>query len=474
MPEDSEIMNKMNRGAMTNIRHILYDIVGNLFVYLLCQLIFTMVFHRNDISIPNTFLAACLYMVVFCLFGNSFKLYDITIFYYPDRIVRIILLGCLLSTASVSTAFYFSGRALANREFYFTYFALSAVMLLMTSHLSFCLNRRRANATRTLLIGNIESFERFSSYIEKTNVSFLNIGHVRLHRFETDGLRDSRYLGSVEDGHLEHILRERVVDQVCVMREPGQSANVQRCIDICMELGIITRVVFPMQRLDCCSYIGSMGTYPVISYHFGSLNACEQAFKRLMDIAGAIVGLVLSAPILLAAAVAVKIDTPGPVFFTQTRVGYNGRRFKIYKLRTMTTDAEYRKQELLALNEMEGAYMFKIREDPRVTRVGAFLRKTSIDEIPQFFNVLMGEMSLVGTRPPTVDEVGLYERSHWKRLRIKPGITGLWQISGRNEITSFDDIVELDTQYIEKWSILSDIRIILYTVAAVLKGKGAS
>lgn len=139
----------------------------------------------------------------------------------------------------------------------------------------------------------------------------------------------------------------------------------------------------------------------------------------------------------------------------------------------MTTDAECRKNELLALNEMQGGFMFKLREDPRVTTVGNFLRKTSIDEIPQFFNVLLGDMSLVGTRPPTVDEVSRYERSHWTRLRIKPGITGMWQISGRSQISSFDEIVNLDTSYIQNWSIVNDIAIILKTVAVVLKRKGA-
>lgn len=468
-------MCKHNRGAMTNLRHILYDITGNLFVFAACYILFVFAFQRENIYLLNTFLSACLYNLVFILYGYSAKLYDVSTFYYRDRIIRIVLAGCLLATSAVSTTFYFSGRAQTNRSFYISYFIISFVIHLLASVLSFSKNRRRKGARHTLLIGQKQNFDRFLEYVRKTNVSFSRTGHVVLASEDADGEPEDTYLGCVEDGDLEDILRDQVIDQVYIMREPGRSVSVQKCIDLCLELGIVTHVVFPMkQKAACASYVSSMGTYPVISYHMGSLNSCAQAVKRVMDIAGASVGLILSLPVLLASAVAILLDSPGPVFFSQTRVGKNGRRFKIYKLRTMTTDAEYRKQDLLALNEMEGAYMFKIKEDPRITRVGAFLRKTSIDEIPQFFNVLTGSMSLVGTRPPTEDEVLQYERNHWQRLRTKPGITGIWQISGRNRITSFDEIVGLDTQYIKDWSILSDIKIILKTVPVVFRKRGAS
>ncbi len=169
---------------------------------------------------------------------------------------------------------------------------------------------------------------------------------------------------------------------------------------------------------------------------------------------------------------AIKLDSPGPVFFKQKRVGRNGRIFNIYKFRTMYKDAEERKQELAVENEMNG-FMFKMQNDPRITRVGRFLRKTSLDEFPQFINVIKGEMSLVGTRPPTLEEVRHYEPWHRRRISMKPGITGLWQVSGRNRINDFNQVVSLDLQYIDHWRFLNDLKIIMLTLWVVLKRKGA-
>ena len=176
---------------------------------------------------------------------------------------------------------------------------------------------------------------------------------------------------------------------------------------------------------------------------------------------------------MLIAAIAIKLDSPGDVIFKQERVGLNGRHFYMFKFRSMCVDAEEKKKELMEQNEMESQFMFKMQNDPRITRIGGILRKTSIDELPQFFNVLRGEMSLVGTRPPTVDEVELYERGHWRRMSIKPGITGMWQVSGRSSVTDFDEIVEMDTQYIDRWNVLLDIQILLKTVWQVFRRKGA-
>lgn len=160
------------------------------------------------------------------------------------------------------------------------------------------------------------------------------------------------------------------------------------------------------------------------------------------------------------------------MFFKQKRVGLNGRIFEIYKLRSMYVDAEERKKELMAQNEMNGL-MFKMTDDPRITRVGKFIRKTSIDELPQFWNVLCGDMSLVGTRPPTVDEYDRYESHHKRRLSMKPGITGMWQVSGRSGVQNFEDVVRLDTQYIDHWSLRLDVEILLKTIAVVFARKGA-
>ena len=198
----------------------------------------------------------------------------------------------------------------------------------------------------------------------------------------------------------------------------------------------------------------------------------DQIAKRCMDIAGGLVGCLLSIPIIAIVAIPLKIESPGPLFFQQKRVGRNGRYFYIHKLRSMYMDAEERKKELMAQNEMNGL-MFKMEDDPRVTKVGKFIRKTSIDELPQFFDVLRGDMSLVGTRPPTVDEYKQYESHHKRRLSMKPGITGLWQVSGRSDIEDFEEVVKLDVAYIDNWSLWGDVKILFKTIYVVFAGKGA-
>lgn len=192
--------------------------------------------------------------------------------------------------------------------------------------------------------------------------------------------------------------------------------------------------------------------------------------KRAVDIAGALVGLTITGMVAIPVAIAVRFDDPGPIFYCQIRCGYRGKTFRIWKFRSMIMDAD--KLKHLVHNEAKGG-IFKNKNDPRVTRVGRFLRKTSLDELPQFWNVLKGDMSLVGTRPPTVDEVIGYKPHHWQRLNVKPGITGEWQANGRSEVTNFEDIVKMDVAYQNKWSLLYDFQLILKTIQVVLNKKGA-
>ncbi len=212
--------------------------------------------------------------------------------------------------------------------------------------------------------------------------------------------------------------------------------------------------------------------FTVLSYEASTFDYRRLFVKRIIDILGALVGLIITAVLTPFIALAIKSDSKGPVFFAQNRVGKNGRYFKLYKFRSMYIDAEERKQDLMAQNEMDGP-MFKVEHDPRITKVGAFLRKTSLDELPQFYNILIGNMSLVGTRPPTVDEFNQYELYFRRRLSIKPGLTGLWQVSGRSDITDFKEVVRLDLEYIDNWSLTSDIRILLMTIWVVVMKKGA-
>lgn len=208
------------------------------------------------------------------------------------------------------------------------------------------------------------------------------------------------------------------------------------------------------------------------TYTLRTQSTWQLVLKRVMDICGAVVGLILCGIISIFLIPAIKLDSPGPAIFSQIRIGKNGRRFKFYKFRSMYVDAEERKKELMKNNEMDGL-MFKMEDDPRITKVGKFIRKTSLDEFPQFWNVLAGDMSLVGTRPPTEDEFNKYNGHYKRRLMMTPGITGLWQVSGRSSITDFDEVVKLDLEYIDNWSLLGDIKILFKTVISVIKRDGA-
>ncbi len=231
--------------------------------------------------------------------------------------------------------------------------------------------------------------------------------------------------------------------------------------------------------------VEKIGGYTVLTTTLNYAAPWQLFIKRTFDIIGGIIGCIGMGLLLIVVGPLIKIKSPGPIFFLQERVGKNGKRFKLYKFRTMDVDAEERKQELMAQNRVKDGMMFKIEYDERIIGcrklpngkikkgLGGWLRRLSIDEVPQFLNVLKGDMSLVGTRPPTVDEWEKYELHHRARLAIKPGITGMWQVSGRSKITDFEQVVKLDTKYIREWRILLDVKILLKTVVTVFKREGS-
>lgn len=217
--------------------------------------------------------------------------------------------------------------------------------------------------------------------------------------------------------------------------------------------------------------IRGMAGLNVITFSTNFYKNSHVIAKRVIDIIGSIFGLMICGLVSIVLVPAIRKDG-GPAIFAQTRIGKNGRHFTFYKFRSMCVDAEDKKRELLEQNTMQGG-MFKMDNDPRITKIGRFIRKTSLDELPQFWNVLKGDMSLVGTRPPTVDEYETYTPEQKRRLSFKPGITGLWQVSGRSEIKNFDEVVKLDVAYIDDWTIWKDIEILLKTVKVVFMRDGA-
>lgn len=271
---------------------------------------------------------------------------------------------------------------------------------------------------------------------------------------------------------LEYVKRHQV-DLVIFSVNHLVRRKIEHLIEAFSEMGIdslITIDSFAIETLE--TKLEDFGTTNVIRLSPRLFTDGELLLKRLMDIAGALVGCFICIIFGLIVAPLIFLEDPGPIIFKQKRVGRNGKFFYIYKFRSMYQDAEAKLQTLKDQNEMQG-FMFKMKNDPRITKIGKILRKTSIDELPQFFNVLEGSMSLIGTRPPTVDEYNQYSAHHKRRISIKPGITGLWQVSGRSEITDFEEIVRLDCFYIDHWSITSDIKILLKTFAAVFTGKGS-
>lgn len=273
------------------------------------------------------------------------------------------------------------------------------------------------------------------------------------------------------------------VDEVFI-RVPEDVMVPKKLTDTLITMGITIHTCLITPDDFSTAYVERFGNYSVLTNSKKMVTYQQMLYKRLLDILGGLVGCILTVIIFIFIAPIIFIKSPGPIFFKQTRIGRNGKKFKMYKFRSMYMDAEERKKEYMAQNKMDGL-MFKMDDDPRIIGserkgkdgkpkgIGNFIRNTSLDEFPQFFNVLKGDMSLVGTRPPTVDEWEQYDLKHRVRMSIKPGITGLWQTSGRSEITDFDEVVRLDSEYIKNWNFGTDLKIILKTIVVVLKRDGA-
>lgn len=381
-----------------------------------------------------------------------------------DLALGVILTGAVLFYMHVSL----------SRLFIFGYISILVVLVVVNrvilQRLMFNETPDRQAAKNILVVGQSSNGKAYIEEIRKHKYLNLNIlGYIHIKQPET--YDDVPHLGGLDN--LFELIKEHVIDEIAVARPLSYDDRLKEVLDECQEMGITITMLLDLQNTDSSkAHVAMVGNIPVLKFHTVSLNENQLFAKRVLDVIGAMAGMVLFGIAFIIFAPLIRLETPGSVIFKQKRVGKNGRMFEIWKFRSMGVNAEAQKEALLAFNEMNG-HMFKMSNDPRITKIGAFLRKTSLDELPQFYNVLKGDMSLVGTRPPTVNEVNNYELRHHKRISIMPGITGNWQVNGRSEIEDFEEVVRLDAEYISNWTIWLDIKILFKTVHVVLSKRGS-
>lgn len=464
-------MHKSNNFAFFNMYYLIVDILVLILSYIISYGIaseFSSLYNINE-YLWVLFLYVPIWIGVMWIKG----MYNTTTFKYYDRIFKNIAIASLFAGMLIAASMYAMKETSFSRIFFFTFCIFAFILMLIEKYAVLYLIKLPLgkNAKQVVFIGTEDMYQKFNYFKAKTNIKINITKFIAVD--ENKKICENKFI--LDANTFQESLKGVVLDEVYFALPIRYFDEIQRYVVKCEEVGITARLLLDFDSVRYSRiHVASLGTLPMVTLHSVSLNNFQLFIKRLVDIIGATFGLLISSFLWIGAAIAIKIDSPGPIFYTQDRVGRNGRVFKLYKFRSMYIDADERKKELANQNEMSNDLMFKLRNDPRITKVGSFIRKTSIDELPQFFNVLLGDMSLVGTRPPTTEEVKQYEIDHRRRISIKPGITGMWQVSGRSTITDFDEVVNLDTNYIDKWCLALDFKIILKTFLVVLTGKGAT
>jgi exopolysaccharide biosynthesis polyprenyl glycosylphosphotransferase len=394
-------------------------------------------------------------------------------FYDEDRShtwpVRVYIIVCTISIALLAgiTFSYFVGDPIYSRLWFATSWAFGVVGLSVWRTIAHGIDNAVhdtfAPSTRVLIVGANPLGRQVAQYVQERRrlVGYVDNGS------DLEDTSETRLLGPISQ--LEHLVNTLAVDEVIIALPADRREQVGRILERGFSRHVTVKMVSELAELVPRRFdVERFGGQPYIGF---AAAARVSWLKRAVDLLATSMGLLLISPLLLAIALTIKLDSPGPVFYRQERVGKHGRRFNMLKFRSMRPDADKLLVLLREHNEASGP-LFKMRRDPRVTRVGRILRRLSLDELPQLLNVLKGEMSLVGPRPPLPSEVAEYEDWQFGRLRAVPGITGLWQVSGRSEVP-FQDMVRLDLHYIRNWSLGLDLEILVRTIPAVLTSRGA-
>ncbi len=424
------------------------------------------------ITVGAYIVALCLlYSLLFDANSNFFYRGWLRELYYTVRYTLIIVVGLVVVLYLTQQSYEFS------RLIYSVFLALN-IVITYSAHMAFKkvmwkYYRGSAGSTKMLVVTlDITADEVIGSLLQGKEW-YYDITAAAVYDADRAGgsIRSVPVVASKKN--LYDVVVQMLVDEVFICLPGVPALEIRDMIRRFEEMGLVCHYnVDIFSRSNPNTYVQKMAGYSVISFALKTMDSRRLLIKRMMDIFGGALGLAVTGVLTPFVALAIKLDSPGPVFFSQIRIGKNGRRFRIWKFRSMYVDAEERKKELESQNEVKGL-MFKMEDDPRITRVGKFIRRTSIDETPQFLNILLGNMSLVGTRPPTEDEFEQYTGYYRRRMSITPGLTGMWQVSGRSDIRDFEQIVKLDLEYIDNWSLGLDIKILFKTVFAVLGRKGS-
>jgi exopolysaccharide biosynthesis polyprenyl glycosylphosphotransferase len=436
-------------------------------------------FGLGDISLFDLLVHHKVLVSVYCLIwiylSNHFQLYvtkRFVLFIHEAWNIIRATASCMIITSFVALFMNYPPPNLSYLEKTWVLQVFSLLFMRIAVRSIYQHIRARAGIYRRVLIvgRNTRSLKLVREIQATPESGILILGFVDAPGGNTrqDGSHDFKLLGDLE--HLDEILKDQVVDEVFVTL-PVKSfySEIERIIQLCETIGL--KVKIPTDLFNPRLSKSSITHYfdiPFIDLYTGPEMNWQLLAKRLIDLCISLLLIIFLLPFLIVVSILIKTTSKGPVFFRQERVGYNGRLFSMLKFRTMVENAEVLKEYLLTFNEMDGP-VFKMENDPRVTTVGRLLRKTGIDELPQLINVVLGDMSLVGPRPPLLDEVRQYDLKDRRRLSMKPGITGTWQVSGRNSIP-FEKWMEMDRDYIDHWSLWFDIKVLAKTIPALLRG----